>query len=61
MNEKIEEVEKRRRHLRKIYEEKNPRKPAFNLVIDNSMFNIEQILEQIILAMEQKNLIEKVK
>lgn len=56
---RIEEVEKRRKHLRKIYEQKNPRQPAFNLVIDNSMFNIEQIIEQIILAMEQKKLISK--
>jgi len=53
---RIEEVDRNRKHLRKIYEEKNPRAPAFNLVIDNSMFNIKQAAEQIILAMEQKKL-----
>lgn len=55
---RIEEIEKKRRHLRKIYEERNPRSPAFNLVIDNSMFDIEQISDQIIFAMEQKNLLK---
>ncbi len=55
---RIEEVEKKRKHLRKIYEEKNPRGLAFNLVIDNSTFDIEQISDQIIFAMEQKNLLK---
>jgi len=55
---RIEEIEKKRRHLRKIYEEKNKREPAFNLLIDNSMFDMEQIAEQIIYAMEQKKLIK---
>ena len=55
---RIEEIEKGRKHLRKIYEEKNPREPAFNLVLDNAMFNIEQLADQIIFAMEQKKLIE---
>jgi hypothetical protein len=53
---RIEKIERQRKHLRKIYEEKNPREPAFNLVIDNSMFNIDQVAEQIIFAMEQKKL-----
>ncbi len=55
---RIEEVEKKRKHLRKIYEEKNPRGLAFNLVIDNSTFDIEQISDQIIFAMEQKDLLK---
>lgn len=55
---RIEEVERHRKHLRKIYEEKNPREPAFNLMLDNSMFNIDQLADQIIFAMEQKKLIE---
>ena len=54
---RIEQVEKKRGHLRKIYEAKNPRAPAFNLMIDNSMFNIDQLADQIIFAMEQKKLI----
>ena len=58
---RIEEVERQRKHLRKIYEEKNPREPAFNLVIDNSMFNIDQAVEMMLFAMEQKNLIAKPK
>ena len=55
---RIEEIEKGRKHLRKIYEEKNPREPAFNLSLDNAMFNIEQLADQIIFAMGQKKLIE---
>ena len=54
---RIEEVENQRKHLRKIYEQKNPRKPAFNLIMDNSVFTGEQIAEQTIFAMEQKKLL----
>lgn len=56
---RIEEIEKQRKHLRKIYEEKNPREPAFSMVIDNSLFNIEQAVDLILFGMEQKNLIPK--
>lgn len=55
---RIEEVERRRKHLREIYEQKNPREPAFNLLLDNSIFSIDQLADQIIFAMEQKKLIE---
>ena len=55
---KIEEVEKNRKHLRKIYEQQNTREPAFNLVIDNAAFTKEEIVEMIIFAMEKKNLID---
>jgi cytidylate kinase len=58
---RIEDVERQRKHLRKIYEQKNPREPAFNLVIDNSMFTIEQAVEMILFVMEQKKLIAKSK
>jgi len=54
---RIESIEQQRKHLRKIYEQKNRREPAFNLIIDNSLFNIDQIADHIILAMEQKNLL----
>ena len=54
---RIEEVEKNRKHLRKIYEQQNAREPAFNLVIDNAAFSKEEIVEMIIFAMEKKNLI----
>ena len=56
---RVDKVEKDRRHLRKIYDEKNPVTPAFNLVLDNSVFTITELAEQIILAMQQKKLIEK--
>lgn len=55
---RIDEIERQRKHLRKIYEEKNPREPAFNLLIDNSMMSIDQLAELILYTMEQKNLID---
>jgi len=55
---KLEKIEKERSHLRNIYEEKNPRKPAFNLTIDNSKFTLDEIADLIIYAMEQKGLIK---
>jgi hypothetical protein len=55
---KLEKIEKERSHLRDIYEEKNPRKPAFNLTIDNSRFTLDEIADQIIFAMEQKELLK---
>ena len=55
---RVAAVGKQRVHLREIYEEKNPREPAFNLVIDNSMFNTEQSADLIIAAMEQKGLLK---
>lgn len=58
---RIGQVEKKRKHLRKVYEKKNPRQPAFNLTIDNSAFNITQAIDQIVFAMEQKELIPKPK
>jgi hypothetical protein len=55
---KLEKIEKERSHLRDIYEEKNPRKPAFNITIDNSRFTLDEIADQIIFAMEQKELLK---
>ena len=55
---KIEEIEKEREHLREIYERQNPREPAFNLVFDNAMFSNEQIADLVVMAMEEKKLIE---
>ncbi len=55
---KIVEIEKHREYVRKLYDEKNPREPAFGLVFDNSIFKKEQIAEQLLLAMEQRGLIE---
>jgi len=54
---KIEDIEQQRKYVRKLYEEKNPREPAFALVFDNSIFKKEQIADLILQAMEQKGLI----
>jgi cytidylate kinase len=58
---KIEEEEKKRAHLRKINEQKNPRSPAFNLVFDNSVLEAEQIAGLVFHAMEQKNMTQPLK
>lgn len=55
---KLEKIESERAHLRGVYEEKNPRKPAFNLTIDNSKFTLNEIADLIIFAMEQKGLLK---
>ena len=56
---KIEEIEKNRDYLRKMYEQQNPREPVFNLVFDNAAFSNDLITDMIIKAMEAKGLIEK--
>jgi hypothetical protein len=53
----IAEIDGQRQYLREIYEKQNPRTPAFNLVFDNAMFNKEQIVAMILMALEQKGLI----
>lgn len=57
---RIEEVEKGRKHLRKIYEQQNTREPVFKLMLDNSVFNMEKAVEMILFAMESKELIDPV-
>lgn len=57
---KIEEVEEQRKHLRKIYEEQNPREPAFSLTIDNSIFSKELIAELVIQTLLNKGLIQEI-
>jgi hypothetical protein len=42
-----------------MYEKQNSRLPAFNLLVDNSVFSKEQMVELVLFAMEQKNLIPK--
>ncbi len=54
---KIEENDRQWKLIRRLYEEKNLREPAFALFFDNSIFNREQIGELILRAMEQKGLI----
>ena len=54
---RIDEVDQQRALLRKLYEQKHARRPAFNLTLDNSAFSVEQMADMIIFAMEQKKLI----
>lgn len=54
---RIRSMEEQRQYLRKIYETKYPRKPAFNLVYDCSVFSLTQIARQIVLAMKMKHLV----
>ncbi|MBN1815910.1 MAG: cytidylate kinase-like family protein [Sedimentisphaerales bacterium] len=56
---RIEKVEKQRRYLRKIYEQTHPREPGFNLLIDNSIFSPEQVVDIILFAMELRGLVPK--
>ena len=56
---RVEEVEQQRKFIRKLYEEKNPREPAFAMVFDNSIFSKEQIASLVMQAMEYKGLIAK--
>jgi len=44
--------EKEREYLRKIYEAKFSRKPAFNIVYDCSVFSLAQIAQHIVYAMK---------
>lgn len=55
---KIEEIENQRKHLRRIYEQQNPREPAFAITFDNSIFSKEQIVEIVVETMLKKGLIE---
>ncbi len=57
--EKIHDADKEREVLMEYYKDKNPREPAFNIIMDNSIFNIEQIADQILFGMELKNLVKK--
>jgi cytidylate kinase len=54
---KIEHEEEKRAYLRKLYEEANPHTPVFNLTIDNSVLNAEQIATLIYDTMQLRNMI----
>jgi hypothetical protein len=54
---RMAEVDAQRQYLREIYQQQNPRHPAFNLILDNAIFTKEQIVDIILLAMVQKGLI----
>lgn len=56
---RIDQVESQRQYLREIYEKQNPHQPAFNMILDNSVFNKEQLVEILLFALEQKGIIQK--
>ncbi len=49
--------ESERDYLRKIYERRFPRKPAFNLVYDCSVFTLAQIAQHVVYAMKLRKII----
>jgi cytidylate kinase len=55
--QRLKEIEQARQYLRQTYAKVNPRVPAFNLTIDNSMFTPEQVADIIILAMKQRGMV----
>lgn len=56
---RIDQVDAQRQYLRDIYEKQNPRHPAFNLLLDNSIFNKDQMVEILLFILEQKGMIHK--
>jgi hypothetical protein len=55
----IKETETGRKHLDQIYQKWNPRTPAFSLMLDNSAFTNEEIVDHIIMALKHRNLIKE--
>ena len=56
---RIREKEREREYLRKLYQAKFRRTPAFNLLYDCSEFSLAQIAQQIIYALKLKGYIPK--
>jgi len=54
---RIKAKEQEREYLRKMYEARFPRRPAFHLVYDCSVFSLAQIAQQIVLAMKHRKLL----
>lgn len=55
--QRLQEVEAERECLRRIYQLKFPRKPAFNLVYDCSVFSLAQIAQHIAYMMKLRKLV----
>lgn len=53
----IREMESQREYLRKIYEARFPRKPAFHLLYDCSVFTLAQVAQQVVYAMKLREII----
>lgn len=56
---RVQAMEQEREYLRKIYETKFPRRPAFNLVYDTSAFSLTQIAQHVVYAMRLKKIITR--
>ncbi len=56
---RIRAKEREREYLRKIYRARFPRKPAFHLAYDCSVFTLAQIAQHVVHAMELKGCIRK--
>lgn len=56
-SEKMEQIEKTRAMVRKIYEGKDLRTPAHDLLFDNSAFTLDQIADLTVAAMRFKGLL----
>lgn len=54
---RIRQIEKERSYLREIYEKRFPRKPAWNLTYDCSVFSLAQIAQQVVQAMRMKDMV----
>lgn len=54
---RVKAKEQEREHLRKLYDARFPRKPAFHLTFDASMFTLAQIAQQIVQAMKLKKMV----
>jgi cytidylate kinase len=54
---RIQAEEREKDYLKKIYETRFPRKPAFNLVYDCSAFSLAQIAQHVVQAMKLKGIL----
>jgi len=58
---RVDQIDAQRKYLRDIYEKQNPRQPAFNLLLDNAVFNKEQMVDILLFVLEQKGIIPKIR
>jgi hypothetical protein len=54
---RVRAKQREREYIQKVYETRFPRKPAFNLVYDCSVFTLAQIAQHIVQAMRLKSII----
>ncbi len=57
---RLDQITKQHRFIRSMYRQRNPRQPAFHLVIDNSIFSDEQVVNLILTALEEQKMIPRV-